>query len=101
MVLLLCVRKTTILSCMIGLRRLDSGIVRIFGKQPGDPDSGIPGKVLGYMPQVNRKTIHIDKMFCMCTLLITPKLFCINRRSLYFKLSKLKRFSHISADYME
>jgi ABC-type multidrug transport system ATPase subunit len=41
------------LSCIVGLRKLDSGEVRVFGYQPGTPESGIPGKTIGYMPQVN------------------------------------------------
>jgi len=43
--------KTTALSCVIGINKLDSGKVLIFGERPGSPSSGIPGKRLGYMPQ--------------------------------------------------
>ncbi|ODM87848.1 ABC transporter G family member 23 [Orchesella cincta] len=43
--------KTTMLSCLVGLRQLDSGDIRVFGAKPGTISSGIPGKKLGYMPQ--------------------------------------------------
>ncbi|CAL8089214.1 unnamed protein product [Orchesella dallaii] len=43
--------KTSILSCIVGLRQLDSGHIHVFGKRPGSEGSGIPGRRLGYMPQ--------------------------------------------------
>ena len=38
----------------MGLKRIDSGIVSVFGAVPGDRKMGIPGKRVGYMPQVIR-----------------------------------------------
>ncbi|KAI9553796.1 ABC protein [Daphnia sinensis] len=43
--------KTTLLSCLIGRRRLNSGDILIFGHEPGSEGSGIPGPRVGYMPQ--------------------------------------------------
>ncbi|XP_032783939.2 LOW QUALITY PROTEIN: ABC transporter G family member 20 [Daphnia magna] len=43
--------KTTLLSCMVGRRSLNSGTVLVFGHKPGSPESGIPGPRVGYMPQ--------------------------------------------------
>lgn len=43
--------KTTLLRCIIGRLRLDSGFILVFGHVPGTKESGIPGKRLGYMPQ--------------------------------------------------
>ncbi|XP_021950776.1 ABC transporter G family member 23 isoform X2 [Folsomia candida] len=43
--------KTTILSCIVGLRKLDAGDIWVYGARPGTKDSGIPGKTIGYMPQ--------------------------------------------------
>lgn len=34
------------------MRRLDGGNCFIFGARPGTVESGIPGKRVGYMPQV-------------------------------------------------
>ncbi|CAL8138000.1 unnamed protein product [Orchesella dallaii] len=43
--------KTTLLSCTIGLQNVDSGDIRVFGCEPGAKESGVPGKLVGYMPQ--------------------------------------------------
>ncbi|XP_021960922.1 ABC transporter G family member 20 isoform X3 [Folsomia candida] len=43
--------KTTLLACIVGMRRLDGGNCFIFGARPGTVESGIPGKRVGYMPQ--------------------------------------------------
>jgi len=43
--------KTTLLSCVVGLKELDSGTIRVFGSEPGTKGSGIPGRRVGYMPQ--------------------------------------------------
>ncbi|OXA49624.1 ABC transporter G family member 20 [Folsomia candida] len=43
--------KTTLLSCIVGIRNLNSGEILVFGRKPGSRGSGIPGKRVGYMPQ--------------------------------------------------
>ncbi|KAI9556290.1 ABC protein [Daphnia sinensis] len=43
--------KTTLLSCVVGRRRLNSGDILVFGHEPGSEESGIPGPRVGYMPQ--------------------------------------------------
>ncbi|XP_071568012.1 ABC transporter G family member 20 isoform X1 [Temnothorax nylanderi] len=43
--------KTTLLSCVVGVRYLDSGEVWVLGGNPGGKGSGIPGPQVGYMPQ--------------------------------------------------
>ena len=43
--------KTTLLSCIVGRRSLDSGKIYVFGGAPGTKESGIPGRTVGYMPQ--------------------------------------------------
>ena len=45
--------KTTVLSAIVGLKKIDKGVVSVFGTKPGDRKMGIPGKRVGYMPQVN------------------------------------------------
>ena len=55
--------KTTVLSTIVGLKSLDQGIVSVFGGIPGDRKLGIPGKRVGYMPQV-RKTSFCDDLLC-------------------------------------
>ena len=39
------------MSCIVGLRTLDSGEVLIFGKQQGTQQFSIQGRKVGYMPQ--------------------------------------------------
>ncbi|XP_055376981.1 ABC transporter G family member 23 [Condylostylus longicornis] len=43
--------KTTLLSCIVGQRQLNSGEIKVLGLKPGLPGSGIPGPRVGYMPQ--------------------------------------------------
>jgi ABC-type multidrug transport system ATPase subunit len=43
--------KTSLLRCVVGIRKPNSGNISVFGKEPGQPGSGIPGPGLGYMPQ--------------------------------------------------
>ncbi len=44
--------KTTVLSSIVGLKTLDDGLISVFGGIPGETSYGIPGKRVGYMPQV-------------------------------------------------
>lgn len=37
---------------MVGLKELDSGEISVFGSRPGQRGSGVPGRLVGYMPQV-------------------------------------------------
>ena len=43
--------KTTLLKCIVGKLRVDSGSVLVFGDSPGSEASGVPGSRVGYMPQ--------------------------------------------------
>ncbi|XP_011166692.1 ABC transporter G family member 20 [Solenopsis invicta] len=43
--------KTTLLSCIVGVRNFNSGEIWVLGGTPGSKDSGIPGPRVGYMPQ--------------------------------------------------
>ncbi|KAF4533241.1 hypothetical protein B566_EDAN005156 [Ephemera danica] len=43
--------KTTLLSCIVGRRRLNTGEIWVLGGKPGSKGSGVPGKRVGYMPQ--------------------------------------------------
>ena len=44
--------KTTVLSTIVGLKKMDEGIVSVFGGFPGYEKIGVFGKKIGYMPQV-------------------------------------------------
>ncbi|XP_063389305.1 ABC transporter G family member 23 [Cydia fagiglandana] len=43
--------KTTLLSCIVGRRKMNSGEIWVLGGKPGTKGSGVPGKRVGYMPQ--------------------------------------------------
>ncbi|XP_063926637.1 ABC transporter G family member 20-like [Zophobas morio] len=43
--------KTTLLSCIVGRRQLNSGEIWVLGGKPGTVESGVPGPKVGYMPQ--------------------------------------------------
>lgn len=43
--------KTTLLSSVVGVRKLNSGRIWVLGGTPGTEGSGIPGPRVGYMPQ--------------------------------------------------
>ncbi|KAG9508995.1 ABC transporter G family member 23, partial [Fragariocoptes setiger] len=43
--------KTTLLRCVVGQLKPNEGYVKVFGFQPNQPGSQIPGPAIGYMPQ--------------------------------------------------
>ena len=43
--------KTSLLSTLVGRRRLTAGSVSVLGARPGQAGSGVPGRQVGYMPQ--------------------------------------------------
>ncbi len=44
--------KTTLLHCIVGLAKLDKGIISVYGLAPRDQTRSFPASMLGYMPQV-------------------------------------------------
>jgi len=45
--------KTTMLRCLVGRIKPNSGYVKAFGYEPNERGSRIPGSAIGYMPQVS------------------------------------------------
>ncbi|KAH9503843.1 ABC transporter G member 23 [Bulinus truncatus] len=43
--------KTTLLKCIVGRMKVNSGTLRTLGKAPGSKGHQVPGKMVGYMPQ--------------------------------------------------
>ncbi|XP_032882317.1 ABC transporter G family member 20-like [Amblyraja radiata] len=43
--------KTTLLRCVLGRLRISSGRITVLGKPPAFPGHGVPGRMVGYMPQ--------------------------------------------------
>nr|CAD7451354.1 unnamed protein product [Timema bartmani]CAD7607489.1 unnamed protein product [Timema genevievae] len=53
--------KTTLLSCIVGRRRLKAGDIWVLGGRPGSKGSGVPGPRIGYMPQVSwRRRLNVE-----------------------------------------
>ena len=64
--------KTTLLRCILGRLRIDSGNILALGEKPGTLGHGVPGNMVGYMPQVNflLKTVKADCSFVTGILLL-------------------------------
>lgn len=45
--------KTTLLKCIVGTLKISRGHITVLGKPPAFPGHDVPGKMVGYMPQVN------------------------------------------------
>ena len=43
--------KTTLLSCIVGIKSFNEGRLNVLGGTPGKIGSGVPGPKIGYMPQ--------------------------------------------------
>ncbi|XP_069035992.1 ABC transporter G family member 20 isoform X2 [Lepisosteus oculatus] len=43
--------KTTLLKCIVGRLKISKGHITVLGKPPAFPGHGVPGKMVGYMPQ--------------------------------------------------
>ncbi|KAI2474061.1 ABC transporter G family member 23-like [Diabrotica virgifera virgifera] len=43
--------KTTLLSSIVGRKKIDGGEIWVLGGKPGEAGSGVPGPRVGYMPQ--------------------------------------------------
>ena len=44
--------KTTLLRCILGRVEVNAGYINTLGKKPGSYGHEVPGKKVGYMPQV-------------------------------------------------
>ncbi|KAK1136980.1 hypothetical protein K0M31_001508 [Melipona bicolor] len=58
--------KTTLLSCVVGVRKLDSGDIWVLGGKPGTKECGIPGSRIGYMPQEVSLTGEFSMFDALC-----------------------------------
>uniref|UniRef100_A0A4W5PY45 ABC transporter domain-containing protein n=1 Tax=Hucho hucho TaxID=62062 RepID=A0A4W5PY45_9TELE len=45
--------KTTLLKCIVGTLKISRGHISVLGKPPAFPGHQVPGRMVGYMPQVN------------------------------------------------
>nr|XP_033203519.1 ABC transporter G family member 20 isoform X2 [Bombus vancouverensis nearcticus] len=68
--------KTTLLSCIVGRKKLNAGEIWVLGGKPGTKGSGVPGRRVGYMPQeialygefsIRETMMYFGWIFGMCT----------------------------------
>uniref|UniRef100_A0A1A9VLD0 Uncharacterized protein n=1 Tax=Glossina austeni TaxID=7395 RepID=A0A1A9VLD0_GLOAU len=78
--------KTTLLSCLVGQRRLNTGDVRVFGVRPGMPGSGIPGIRVGYMPQ---EIALVEEMSVRETIYYFGRIYGMTDEKIYEKFKNL------------
>ncbi|CAG00301.1 unnamed protein product [Tetraodon nigroviridis] len=49
--------KTTLLKCIVGTLKISWGHITVLGKPPAFPGHEVPGKMVGYMPQVPQSVL--------------------------------------------
>ncbi|OXA44305.1 ABC transporter G family member 23 [Folsomia candida] len=79
--------KTTLLSCLVGGQKLDYGKIEIFGREIKRYRDGIPGSIIGFMPQ---EIALYDSFTITETFLYYGRLHCIPKKRILCKLGKLK-----------
>ena len=55
--------KTTLLRCILGSLDPEYGAITVLGVEPGIRSSHVPGKDVGYMPQVSIYQLSMHKQF--------------------------------------
>uniref|UniRef100_A0A1A9X055 Uncharacterized protein n=1 Tax=Glossina brevipalpis TaxID=37001 RepID=A0A1A9X055_9MUSC len=78
--------KTTLLSCLVGQRQLNTGDVRVFGIKPGMPGSGVPGIRVGYMPQ---EIALVEEMSVKETIYYFGRIYGMTDEKIYEKFKSL------------
>lgn len=79
--------KTTLLSCLVGQRQLNSGEVTVLGMKPGQPGSGIPGARIGYMPQ---EIALVDEMTVKETIFYFGRIYGLKEEQIREKFKILR-----------
>ncbi|XP_014089830.1 ABC transporter G family member 20 [Bactrocera oleae] len=79
--------KTTLLSCLVGQRHLNSGEVSVLGMKPGQPGSGIPGSRIGYMPQ---EIALVDEMTVKETIFYFGRIYGLKEEQIREKFKILR-----------
>lgn len=78
--------KTSLLRCITGTKKPTSGLLRVFGHEPGRRGSGVPGPGVGYMPQ--ELALH-DDLTVSEMLMYFGRLFNLSRTVLNARISHM------------
>lgn len=69
--------KTTLLKCIVGTLKISRGHITVLGKPPAFPGHDVPGKMVGYMPQVNTTPWNGLQMTCFYARIASFLLFLL------------------------
>ena len=80
--------KTTLLRCILGQFNMTSGDIVVLGQRPGSRGHKVPGRDVGYMPQVRaEKQVNCNQVFvCVCVCVCVCMYVC--RRWPYMEISQ-------------
>ncbi|XP_064595500.1 ABC transporter G family member 23-like [Liolophura sinensis] len=81
--------KTTLLRCIIGRLNIDYGNIVVLGDTPGAKNHGIPGNMVGYMPQ---DTALYNEFSILDTLMYFGRLHGMDRREIKHRTKFLLDF---------
>lgn len=58
--------KTTLLKCIVGTLKISRGHISVLGKPPAFPGHEVPGRMVGYMPQVRdeERLVYPQNLVC-------------------------------------
>ncbi|OXA40401.1 ABC transporter G family member 23 [Folsomia candida] len=78
--------KTTLLSCIVGTQQLNQGRIELFGRNVSTFRNGMPGSLIGYMPQ---DTCLYETFTILETFIYYGRLHCIPLDQILSNLSTL------------
>lgn len=86
--------KTTLLKCIVGTLKISRGHITVLGKPPAFPGHEVPGKMVGYMPQVNCKTSILSSLTVIYSkvLNVLKSKHINSKKTLHFAVNLRTRF---------
>lgn len=84
--------KSTFLKILTGRLSYKQGTVSVFGQRPGTEGHGVPGPLVGYMPQ---EIALFGDLNIKQTLTFYAKLYCISDEAFEKRIEWLKTFLHL------
>nr|XP_006817503.1 PREDICTED: uncharacterized protein LOC102803451 [Saccoglossus kowalevskii] len=83
--------KTTLLRCMLARLNNEKGNILVLGQKPGTTGHGVPGKLVGYMPQINDRI-----QFLLEFLNLPPKSTIIGHLRIWQHLIELTKSGNVT-----
>ncbi|OXA40394.1 ABC transporter G family member 23 [Folsomia candida] len=79
--------KTTLVSCIVGIQQLSEGKIELFGRNVSTFRNGMPGSLIGYMPQ---ETCLYESFTILETFIYYGRLYCMPLDKIVSNLATLK-----------